>query len=405
MLTITKHRNSSLRNLYFLTLIFSLSIWISACTDNIPDEASSNEVVFFADENPSLLSDWNLLKLNNGKLSLQKNVHAYDLNSSLFTDYAHKLRTVFIPKGAAAQYHASETFDFPVGSIISKTFYYPTSRANSSDNKQVLKTSDSTNQRLVSQEQSTGELGLNIENIKLIETRLLIHRQEGWVALPYVWNADQTDAKLKRTGDILELELHNASNESQAFNYVVPDANQCMGCHATNATTRQLKPIGPKARHLNKPYLYTDGKKNQLLAWDALGLIEGVPVFSDVPQNAVWNNQQVSVTERARAYLDINCSHCHNKVGPADTSGLMLEPNAPYGASLGICKLPIAAGTGTGDREFDIVPGHSDESILVYRMQSTNPAEMMPELGRSLAHDEGVELITEWVNSLSGSCT
>ena len=99
--------------------------------------------------------------------------------------------------------------------------------------------------------------------------------------------------------------------------------------------------------------------------------------------------------ERARSYLDINCSHCHNKVGPADTSGLLLEPTDKVGPSLGLCKLPIAAGTGTGDRKYGIVPGKPDESIFTYRMKSVIPSEMMPELGRSLSHAEGVALIEQ----------
>jgi hypothetical protein len=60
--------------------------------------------------------------------------------------------------------------------------------------------------------------------------------------------------------------------------------------------------------------------------------------------------------------------------------------------------------TGSGGRLFDIVPGEPDESILVYRMESTDPASMMPELGRSLSHDEGVDLIREWIASLDGDC-
>lgn len=89
---------------------------------------------------------------------------------------------------------------------------------------------------------------------------------------------------------------------------------------------------------------------------------------------------------RARAYLDINCGHCHNRRGPADTSGLALDASETSRVALGLCKSPIAAGRGTGDRRFAIVPGQPDESITVYRMGSTDPGSMMPELGRSLAH-------------------
>ena len=100
---------------------------------------------------------------------------------------------------------------------------------------------------------------------------------------------------------------------------------------------------------------------------------------------------------RAHAYLDINCGHCHNRRGPADTSGLALDASETSRVALGLCKSPIAAGRGTGDRRFAIVPGQPDESITVYRMGSTEPGSMMPELGRSLAHDAGVELIRRWI--------
>jgi hypothetical protein len=71
---------------------------------------------------------------------------------------------------------------------------------------------------------------------------------------------------------------------------------------------------------------------------------------------------------------------------------------------LGRCKLPIAAGKGTGDRRHDIVPGQPDASILSYRMVSEDPAAMMPELGRSVVHDEGVQLIRDWIAAMQGGC-
>jgi hypothetical protein len=69
-----------------------------------------------------------------------------------------------------------------------------------------------------------------------------------------------------------------------------------------------------------------------------------------------------------------------------------------------MCKPPVAAGQGTGDRRFGIVPGHPEDSILIYRMESMDPGAMMPELGRAVVHAEGVGLIAEWVRSLPGDC-
>ena len=107
---------------------------------------------------------------------------------------------------------------------------------------------------------------------------------------------------------------------------------------------------------------------------------------------------------RARAYLDINCGHCHNPKGPGNTSGLWLDAATQEPLRLGRCKLPIAAGKGTGDFSHDIVPGQPDASILSYRMASKDPSAMMPELGRSVVHVEGVQLIRDWIASMRGTC-
>jgi uncharacterized repeat protein (TIGR03806 family) len=346
--------------------------------------------VFHAEGRPEKLSEWNLLRVADGGLVLNDRVTAYDLNSSLFTDYAHKLRTVWLPAGEAAKYDGEETFDFPFGTVISKTFYYPR------EGDAVLLADDTTAKRLNS--------GFALADVRLIETRLLVRREAGWEALPYVWNAEQTDAVLKRTGDAQTLTLTSGDGSSSEFTYIVPNANQCAGCHATNATTREVMPIGPKARHLNRDFSYAEGAENQLAEWSRLGLLSGAPEPGEAPRNAVWSDASLSLESRARAYLDINCAHCHNRVGPADTSGLLLEHDAPVGPSLGLCKLPIAAGKGTGGRLFGIVPGKADQSIFTYRMESTDPSIMMPELGRSLSHAEGTQLIAEWIAAMDGSC-
>ena len=354
--------------------------------------AGPAQPVFHALENPARLSAWQLFRLNGATLSLNDRVMPYDLNSALFSDYAHKLRTVWMPDGSAATYDDDETFSFPVGTVISKTFYYPT---RDPAGQQVLLSVDTT--------ATQPRAGFDLNSVKLIETRLLVRREHGWDALPYVWNADQTDAVLKRAGELQRLELVSETG-AQPFPYVVPNTNQCAGCHATNATTRELRPIGPKARHLNRSFTYAAGAENQLQHWQQAGLLDQVPASAELPRNAVWNDASEPLDRRARAYLDINCAHCHNAVGPADTSGLHLEAATARGPTLGRCKPPSAAGTGTGDRQFDIVPGNADASIFAYRMASTEPAVMMPELGRSLAHAEGVQLIGDWIDALEGSC-
>jgi hypothetical protein len=119
----------------------------------------------------------------------------------------------------------------------------------------------------------------------------------------------------------------------------------------------------------------------------------------------VWSDPgDGTLTERARAYLESNCAHCHNDRGAADTSGLDLRATVPAGRATGICKPPVAVGRGSGNRPWDIAPGEPDQSILLYRMAHTDPAIAMPELGRGTVHTEAVELISAWITALPGHC-
>ena len=113
-----------------------------------------------------------------------------------------------------------------------------------------------------------------------------------------------------------------------------------------------------------------------------------------------YSNESLPLADRAKAYLDINCAHCHREEGPASTSGLFLSYEQTDPLKLGINKTPVAAGNGAGNHQFDIVPGKADESILVHRMNSTAVGVAMPEIGRTSIHREGVELIRAWINEM-----
>ena len=362
------------------------ALLVAACGKKAP------EPTFHAEGYPEHLSDWGVIGVRGGVLELSKGVTPYDIATPLFSDYALKLRTIALPKGEAATYREDESLDFPVGSIISKTFFYL--QANNSWDGVVTYGADRT----------VADAAMPLKGLHLVETRILARRKDGWIALPYVWNEDQTDAVLKRAGAIIPLTLRRPDGREEAFNYLVPNANQCAGCHATNATTRAIAPIGPKPRNLNKPSTFAHGV-NQLDDWRKAGLLTGGPDNAGAaPKNAVWTDEHASLDARARAYLDANCSHCHSNVGAADTSGLDLRPGTPMGPAVGFCKSPIAAGSGSGGRAFDIVPGAPDKSILLYRIETDEPGAMMPELGRAVVHEEGATLIRHWIAEMKGAC-
>ena len=92
---------------------------LGACSQHPPP------VHFFAEGRPQRLSEWHVVFREGRRLALNERVVPYDLNTPLFSDYAHKLRTVWMPPGTSAHYAADQTFDFPVGTVLSKTFFYP----------------------------------------------------------------------------------------------------------------------------------------------------------------------------------------------------------------------------------------------------------------------------------------
>jgi uncharacterized repeat protein (TIGR03806 family) len=346
----------------FSFAFFILSIALTFSFRKTPLSADSTS--FAPKEN---LSEYGFFR---GKIADQlpaEGVVPYQLNTPLFSDYAEKLRFVKLPAGTTVAYNADRVLDFPVGTTIIKTFYYPNDFRNPSVGRRIM------------------------------ETRLLIHEESGWKALEYIWNDDQTDAYLEVAGETKEVSWIHSDGKKRTIQYAMPNLNQCKGCHNQN---EKMQPIGPSARQLNGDFDYGE-KENQLVHWQKVGLLTGLPALADVPKAPVWNDPASgSLEARARAWLDINCAHCHRNEGPAKTSGLMLNHDETDLTKLGIMKAPVAAGRGSGGRQYSIVPGQPEKSILLYRMESTDPGEMMPELGRKTTHTEGVALVREWIRSL-----
>ena len=272
---------------------------------------------------------------------------AYSLRTPLFSDYAEKQRFIYLPKGTQVTTEPDGRMVFPVGAALIKSFGYP-----AADGK-----------------------------LKIIETRLLLHRANGWVALPYVWRADGIDAALRVGGTRVPASFAAPNGKTMTISYAVPNKNQCKQCHSTGDA---LTPIGPIWQ-------------NMALSDDAKARLMAVPPKSGL-QDAIWDDPQSGFLElRALSYLRVNCGHCHKPSGSASNSGLFFDDNDAGKVALGIGKRPVAAGRASGDMDFVIDPGHPDRSILISRMKSTDPGIAMPELGRATVHAEGVKLLEEWI--------
>jgi uncharacterized repeat protein (TIGR03806 family) len=213
---------------------------------------------------PERLSQYGLFVGNGASQQPAEGVIPYDLNSALFSDYALKYRFLRLPPGTHATYSDRDAFEFPVGTVIAKTFAYPRDARDPT-------------------------LGR-----RLIETRILERKSEGWVGLPYIWNAEQTEATLELAGGTQDVEWIHGHGKPRTNNYIIPNANQCKGCHKAGET---VTPIGPKARHLNRDFAYSSGVENQLEHWTRQGALSGAPPAAQAPKLAVWDDPKSGTLE------------------------------------------------------------------------------------------------------------
>ncbi len=329
------------------------------------------------------LSSYNLFTWDaDAGFTFNDRVVPYDLNTALFSDYALKQRAIYVPDGAVASFDDEQAFEFPVGSVIIKSFYFP------------------------------ADFRSPASNLRMIETRLMIRRSDGWSVQPYVWDEDQHDAVYAPGGKVMAISFVDAVGESRTANYLVPARNDCQTCHARKLDAQsplELVLIGVKARHLNRTYDYGGdvGARNQIDHLGEAGMLQGAPGATSIPAAYDFRPIEASgvaalapaeIEKAARSYLDINCAHCHSPTGIQGVSSqLFLNHDNTDLFRLGICKQPGSAGPGNGGFTYDIVPGSPDTSILYFRTSTQQRGAMMPAIGRSLTHSRGAELLHAWI--------
>lgn len=342
----------------------------------------------------------------------------YVLNTKLFSDYSLKHRVIFIPTGKQAAFIADEdirpnsVIDFPVGTIIAKTFTF---------------------------------LDQRVGTETPYETRLLIKRERNdgvgyWEALEYIWDNSGAQKKAvltQRGGSAAATWSYTDPDtgkliEGSTNAYLFPNANQCSICHSNLNVDAGSAPIGPKPRNLNRVFVsespmatgqsrHPVSGQNQLkfmcdnglmtncpsdLSADARGVLTQaghIPKYNVPGDSGFAPNSKEDIESRTRAYLEVNCAHCHNLGGQASNTGFYMDSFRAVDGTFGICKKPTASGSeGRGGRLYDIHPGRAVDSILPYRIgeEAVVAAAKMPPLARSVVHAEAFDLISQWIDTV-----
>ena len=331
-----------------LTTGTAYSFYVTALDAEENESAQSNTLEAFTIEQPltflPLLSQMGVFGGNLSGLNPADGVQLYEINSSLFTDYAHKQRLIRLPDGQSMRYNNTDLLPtFPDNTLIAKTFYYNLDERNPSLGK------------------------------KIIETRILLKVNGTWLVGDYIWNTAQTEATYRETGSTESISYIDGNGTTQNVDYQIPSKQDCFTCHNNNATTF---PIGPKLRNLNFIPSYTN--QNQLDYLAGLGLLQGVASGStSVLPN--WEDENLLIDDRARAYMDVNCAHCHQPGG-----------SVPPGFTLDF-RL---------ETDFNNTGIYANRGEIIARFQSNLPTYRMPQLGRTVIHGEALQMLNEYIDSL-----
>lgn len=289
----------------------------------------------------------NLSELNlfSGALSdLNPSIYAfeYQLSTPLFTDYAHKQRLIALPQGTNMTFDGDGLPIFPNNTVIAKTFYYYNDERNHAAGKHI------------------------------IETRILLKRNGVWELGDYKWNAEATEAILDDNGSEVPVSWIDNDGTTNNINYKIPSNADCFTCHNRYDI---VTPIGPKLRTMN----FDVEGQNQLVKFINSGYLNGLDNAQNVAVLPNWEDPNVSLENRVRAYFEVNCAHCHIPGGFCDTqSNLDLDFSTPFeNSSIFESRFNIRARMG------NYIPGFS-----------------MPFIGTVSIHDEGKNLVFEYLDTL-----
>jgi hypothetical protein len=152
---------------------------------------------------------------------------------------------------------------------------------------------------------------------------------------------------------------------------------------------------------LNHNYLYGTTSKNILAKLVEQGYLDSYP--ANITSAIDYHDITQPLDLRLRSYLDANCAHCHQ-----DEARCYYRPiRLPFGqtnvdSNIGICLLADEPINPTLQKV--IAPGNYNKSVMHYRLSTNDESERMPLLGRTIVHDEGVELLRQYISSLTQTC-
>jgi uncharacterized repeat protein (TIGR03806 family) len=323
------------RHHFFLVFLLPMFLFSSCKKDEV--ETDSGIQVF------QKLSSYKIYQGAYSNLIPSSGYHLYEESSMLFTDSCEKQRLIYIPAGKKMVATIEDGLPvFPTGTVVAKTFFYYKDKRDTTLGK------------------------------KIIETRLLVFDGTNWIGGTYAWNEAMTDGELIGTGKQVPVTWTDKEGKFHDIKFGIANDKQCIACHQVDM---KYMPVGPQIKHMNMNVTRNGKVLNQLAYFQEIGILEPM---NPAKYFAVPNSEDTTLTvaDRARGYLDINCAYCHNPAGYAATKFNTLNLNS----------------------EIELSSTH----ILEFKEQikTTMASGRMPLIRSYIKDKRAIDLVTKYINGL-----
>ncbi len=302
---------------------------------------------------------------------------SYEVNSPLWSDAADKTRAFVLPVGAKIHVRDCTAkpadcpngtaddgrWDFPVGSVMIKTFAFDS---------------------------------------KLVETRLFMHVNEAnWVGYSYQWDEAQKEATLASPDGASV--MFNTGTRTVSWHY--PSQMDCLNCHnAAGGST-----IGPETAQMNRPV--AGAATNQIDKLAALGVFETPPakpykaaLVAPYPSQAGTPPVGATTEQKARSYLHANCGFCHRPGGNYPNFDFRYDATFK---NMNICNAEAKKGAiaNAPGKTNILVPGKETDSVMWLRMNEADPMKgRMPQVASYVVDHDATTVVGDWIKALPAAC-
>lgn len=278
-------------------------------------------------------------------------VFSYKINAPAWRDGATVERFVALPEGKQLFLKWNKKWEIPDGAVLFQTLSLPLAG-----------------------------------RLQRIETQMIYREGLLYDFKTFKWREDQSDADLVGESGLFK-EYETANGEK--INWQFQGRSQCFTCHSAIEPSFTLG--------FSSSQLMVD---KQIQNWFNKGIAKGnmKKWLEGVEPLVNPHDESKKLESRARSYLHVNCTHCHQEGGVGGRAAFRLN----YEFALLETKLleekamvPIFSGEGG----LLISPGNPHKSEL-YRRISIRGGGQMPLVGSAVVDSKGSELIRKWIENL-----